>query len=101
MRHEPVHVAQKSKNRKRLIIFFSVILTSFCSKRVCKRFETGETSFARQTQFNAANKFMPRFVRYFGLFIIHDCKFELPVKTYNEMVWTQNLNQNTTTIAFL
>ena len=25
----------------------------------------------------------------------------LPVKTYNEMVWTEKLNQNTTTIAFL
>ena len=63
------------KIEKDLFNFFLGILTIFCSKRGTKRFTAGETSSARDTQFNAANRFMPRFVRYFGLFIIHDFDF--------------------------
>ena len=59
------------KIEKDLFIFLG-ILTILCSKRGSKRFTGGKTSSARETQFSAANRFMPGFARYFALIIIHD-----------------------------
>ena len=69
VRHEPVQAAQKSKLIMRFVLG---ILTIFCSKRGTKGFTAGETSSARRIQLSAGNRFMPHFVRYFGLNFIHD-----------------------------
>ena len=62
---------KNQKIKKDLFNLFLGILTIFCSKRGSKRFTAGVTSSARETQFSAANRFMPRFGRYFELNIIH------------------------------
>ena len=58
------------KIEKDLFNLFLGILTIFCSNRGSKRFTAGETSSARETQFSAANRFMPRFERFLELIII-------------------------------
>ena len=60
VRHEPVHAAQKTKNRNLFNLFLG-ILNVFCLKCGRKRFTAGETRSARETLFNTANRLMARF----------------------------------------
>ena len=68
------------KIEKDLFNLFLGILTIFCSKRGTKRFTAGEISSARQRQFSAANRFMPRFERFLELIIILGWTFWITCK---------------------
>ena len=68
------------KIEKDLFNLFLGILTIFCSKRGTKRFTAGEISSARQRQFSAANRFMPRFEWFLELIIILGWTFWITCK---------------------
>ena len=61
VRHEPAHAALIFKIRKRVIYFIFEIFHNFLRKTRHSAVQCDRAGSARHMQFNAANRFIPRF----------------------------------------